>query len=64
MAMQEWFDAMAAKDIDAVMATFHKDFFVCDERATIYPGRHEAGFHERHGWRRLANVRLRCKVRR
>ncbi len=26
MAMQEWFDAMAAKDIDAVMATFHEDF--------------------------------------
>ena len=26
MAMQEWFDAMAAKDIDAVMATFREDF--------------------------------------
>ena len=26
MAMQEWFDAMAAKDIDAAMATFHEDF--------------------------------------
>ena len=26
MAMQEWFDAMSAKDIDAVMATFHQDF--------------------------------------
>ena len=26
MAMQEWFDAMAAKDIDAVMATLHEDF--------------------------------------
>ena len=26
MAMQEWFDAMAAKDIDAVMANFHEDF--------------------------------------
>ena len=25
MAMQEWFDAMAAKDIDAVMATMHED---------------------------------------
>ena len=28
MAMQEWFDAMAAKDIDAVMATFHEDLLV------------------------------------
>ena len=26
MAIQEWFDAMAAKDIDVVMATLHKDF--------------------------------------
>ena len=26
MAMQDWFDAMAAKDIDAVMALFHEDF--------------------------------------
>ena len=26
MAMREWFDAIAAKDIDAVMATFHEDF--------------------------------------
>ena len=26
MAMQDWFDAMAAKDIDAVMATYHEDF--------------------------------------
>ena len=26
MAIQDWFDAMAAKDIDAVMATFHEDF--------------------------------------
>ena len=25
MAIQDWFDAMAAKDIDAVMATFHED---------------------------------------
>ncbi len=25
MAMQEWFDVLAAKDIDAVMATFHED---------------------------------------
>ena len=44
MAMQEWFDAMAAKDIDAVMATFHKDFFVCDEPPPVCPRRHEAGF--------------------
>ena len=28
MAMQDWFDAMAAKDIDAVMATFHEDLLV------------------------------------
>lgn len=25
MAIQDWFDAMAAKDIDAVMATLHED---------------------------------------
>ena len=25
MAIQDWFDAMAAKDIDGVMATFHED---------------------------------------
>ena len=28
MAMQDWFDAMAAKDIDAVMATMHEDLLV------------------------------------
>ena len=43
MAMQEWFDAMAAKDIDSAMATFHDDFFVCGKRATVYSGRHDAG---------------------
>ena len=33
MAMQEWFDAMAAKDIDAVMATFHEALlFVMNEQ--------------------------------
>ena len=46
MAMQEWFDAMAARDINAVMATYHEDFFVCDERATVYSGRHEAELYE------------------
>ena len=35
MAMQEWFDAMAAKDIDAVMATFHEDF-LCVMNEQLY----------------------------
>ena len=28
MAMQDWFDAMAAKDIDAALAEFHEDLLV------------------------------------
>ena len=35
MAMQEWFDAMAAKDIDAVMATFH-EYFLCVMNEQLY----------------------------
>ena len=35
MAMQKWFDAMAAKDIDAVMATFHEDF-LCVMNEQLY----------------------------
>ena len=64
MAMQEWFDAMAAKDIDAVMATFHEDF-LCVMNEQLYTREDmKQGFYEQHGWRRLANVRIRCKVRR
>lgn len=33
MAIKDWFDAMAAKDIEAVMATMHEDIlFVANEQ--------------------------------
>ena len=50
MAMQEWFDAKAAKDIDAVMATFHEDF-LCVMNEQLLTG-YEGGFSTKYGWGR------------
>ena len=50
MAMQDWFDAMAAKDIDAVMATFHEDFLcVMNEQLLTREDMKEGFQHSRLG---------------
>ena len=61
MAMQEWFDAMSAKDIDAVIANFHEDF-LCVMNEQLLTREDMKGGSAQYGWGRLANVKLRCKV--
>ena len=51
---QDWFDAMAAKDIDAVMATMHEDLLVVLNEQLLTREEKKEGFFENETMRNVA----------